>query len=501
MRLSDQTSTSRALQDRLEASRVRLDLARGFEGVSWSALAAAVTLGVLRVGELLAERWAFLDFLSVGVGWSAAGGVLLVGLAATAARMSRSRTSLLAIARRADHRFGLDERLSTAVEFGMLQASGESRHTASPVLTALFRDAAERGAQVSPQVLVPLSTPRPARYFAAVAVAILALEIALPGSHAGPEESRATPAAAAEDRAETVDFLLETAAMLRRDAESRSNDYLRVIATALESLALDIIEDRLSGDAMGEALARLAAHAELALRASEVQPGVDAGSTAVSGADGMAGEEGENQSAAAGDQDPEALSSGSGAIAQQVGGMLNEARAALQGLRSRLDDDSGDGERLAADTSPSSGVEGAMPEFDPSQMSGQEAVSGDGERALANLAVQGQTAPDASFGEGRSLQDGEGSAILAGAPEGTALPDAPSTRDFELPSEGGSRRRLPIEIVPETRFSSVSEQPLPQGDWRPGSEPRVSSDFLGLSHREIASRYFLSLTEEPPEAH
>jgi hypothetical protein len=498
MRLSEQTGTSRPLQERLEASRLRLDLVRALEGVSWSALAAAVAFGGLRLVGLVGARWAAVDFLSAGVAWAAAGGVLLAGLAATAVRVGRSRTSLLAVARRADRRFGLDERLSTAVEFGMLEGADGSRPAPpSPVLSALYRDVAERAVRVTPEALVPFTTPRATRYLVAVALAVLAFEIAVPRPGAGPGAPRSTQAEIAEDRAATVDFLLETAALLRREADARSNDYLRVVATALESLALDIVEDRLSGEAMGEALARLAAHAELALRSGDVQPGGEAGSTTGAGTDGMAWEEGENQVGSSGDRDPEAPPSGSGAMAQ-AGSMLSEARSALEGVRSRLEGDSADGERLAGDPSSPSSGEGAMSEFDPSQLSGRSAEVTDGERALANLSLDGQAPPEGGFGEGGSLQEGVGSGILAGTPDRTALPDASSARDFELPSEGGSRRRLPIEIVPDTRFSSVDEVPLARGNWRPGTEPRVSSDFLGLSHREIASRYFLSLTEEPP---
>jgi hypothetical protein len=70
--------------------------------------------------------------------------------------------------------------------------------------------------------------------------------------------------------------------------------------------------------------------------------------------------------------------------------------------------------------------------------------------------------------------------------------DVASSRDFELPTEGGSRRRLPDEIVPQTRFTEVPESALPRGNWQQARQDQATSGYLGVSFREIASRYFLA---------
>ena len=59
-------------------------------------------------------------------------------------------------------------------------------------------------------------------------------------------------------------------------------------------------------------------------------------------------------------------------------------------------------------------------------------------------------------------------------------------------TEGGSRRRLPDEIVPQTRFTEVTESPLPRGDWQQTAQENLSSGYLGVSYRDVVSRYFLS---------
>jgi hypothetical protein len=115
-----------------------------------------------------------------------------------------------------------------------------------------------------------------------------------------------------------------------------------------------------------------------------------------------------------------------------------------------------------------------------------------GERPLANVDIGGGIADVESESDAGGPMEGVGGGATLAVAERMEIPDVSSSRDFELPTEGGSRRRLPDEIVPRTRFTEVTEAPLPRGDWRQTTQEQLSSGYLGVSYRDVASRYFLS---------
>jgi hypothetical protein len=448
------------------------------------------SLALLRVGGWLPAGGS-------GHAWLAGGLALGVGLAAGAVRVRRLRETPLQVARRVDRRLSLDDRLSTALEFGL--AEGASAGT-PPVLRSLFHEAAALGERIEPRAMVPLRLPRP------VLPALLLLSLAIgleaatpePGVRAGTEltaggEDPLAPEAIAE-------LLRETAALLRAEGDRRQNEYMRVVATAMEKLALDIVTEGLSGEALGQALARIAAHAELAARsgATEVS-GAPASAAGLADLPAWDGSDLMAERGATREGEPNAVTG------RAQAGTLAQARAALDDLRSDLGGVPEDGDtaaRAAASESMGEMAGGSleMP-FDPAQLQQSRAEGAqEGERPLANRRMDPQSAIEGGFGDGGSFADGVGSGLLSGMPQREALLEAASSQDFELPSEGGSRRRLPIEIVPETRFTEVEERAVARGDWRQTPEQRVSSDFIGIAYRSIASRYFLSMTEEPREA-
>jgi hypothetical protein len=95
---------------------------------------------------------------------------------------------------------------------------------------------------------------------------------------------------------------------------------------------------------------------------------------------------------------------------------------------------------------------------------------------------------------------GSGSSSFDNGP-GSELSDAriAARRNLELSlAQGkGSRRGPGEELPPDTKLTAVGEQPLVAGAWRAGSADALAPDRLGISYREIASRYFISMSQQP----
>jgi hypothetical protein len=496
----------RMLRERLAESRTRLDRARALGLASRVGLFSASLLLALRLGAYLAPRWAVPSHLVGSAAYAIAGAVLLAGLAWSIVYVRRTSPSLEEVARLADRHFGMDERWSTAVEFGVGEVSGTrvgeaAGESPSPVLSALLEDAASHTRLLDPRELAPIRTPRTVWVMVAMLLAVTALEVAPVSSAAPAPVAAGSSPAAADDPATTADLLLQTAALLRQEAESRQNEYMRVVASAMEALALEITERGLGGDALSAELARLVAHAELALGGPVVESAAGRATAAASAEslEWQGGAEPADPSAgSARDEEPGGRSSTAMA---QGGGMTmeNDARIALQNLQNRLSGDSPGGERLAGDPSGSS-PEAMEAASDPSQLGASGSDDGESERMLANLLLEADAAGEGSIGDGGSQQQGIGGGAMAGIPDRAELQQAASSRDFHLPTEGGSRRRMPNEIVPETRLAPVEETGVDRGSWSSTTEPRVSQELLGISYRSIASRYFLSRSEEAAEA-
>jgi hypothetical protein len=482
------------LLDRLSAARRRLGLRDGLRGAAWPALAAAVVTASLKLAAL--TRGVSPIALGLpGDEWRWAGGVLAVGLLVTALWWWRSRPDLLEMARRADRYFDLDERLSTAVELGSRGADGDQ---VSPVTAALYRDAAAHAARVDPRRLVPIGIPRPAIALALVAIGVLALELTSPDGRPGPAPGASILATVADgDAASAAELILDIAALVREQAERESNDYLRVVATSLERLAAEVIEQGSGGQAVADELARLLAHAEAAASSlsesdadadgfsptlASIEEFLDAQAEAVVRADASTRES----------SDSEASSSSERSMA---GAMMARARSMLESLRAALAGDAPDseplaGELAAADSSSSAAADAS--EDEESEDPSMSAMVATGDRPLANVDIGGGMVDVESDSEAGGPMQGVGGGASLAAAERMEIPDVSSSRDFELPTEGGSRRRLPDEIVPQTRFTEVTESPLPRGDWQQTTQENLSSGYLGVSYRDVVSRYFLS---------
>jgi len=476
---------------RLTVARRRYGIRDAARGVAWSALAAALVIAFPRVASL--SPWtSTTDPDPAGYAWLWGGAAFGFGLLATAIWVRRRLPDLLEIARRADLHFQLDERLSTAVE---LESQGARASHSSPVAAALFRDAAAHAPRVDARQLAPIGVPRPAIALALGAIALLALELTTPANRSATAPGASILATAAgRDADAAAEVILDIAALVRDQAERESNDYLRVVANSLEQLATDVIEQDSGGQAVADELARLLSHAEAASDVSESDAGAEGLSLTLANveeflrgkAEEVARADASTRESSESDGDPSGAESFLAEMMARARAMLEPILAALAGERSDADLLAGDpAESDSSSAAEMEGEESAAPSVEASVVAGERPVGnvemGDG--AIANTETES--------GGGRPMQGVGGASALAET-ERMDVPDVSSSQDFELPTEGGSRRRLPEEIVPQTRFTEVAESPLPTGDWQQTTQEHLSSGYLGVSYRDVASRYFLA---------
>jgi hypothetical protein len=472
--------------DRLETSRARLDRKRALRGSAWAALGAVLVFGLLRIAERLGIPFALADSIVSSLALSL--GVLLAGVAGVLAHIHRRQATLATAARMADLRFDLDERLGTALECGL--ATGASSD--QPVVRALLADAAARSAGVDPVALVPLRVPRPAWHALALALAFAALEM-VPGGPGLPTTSTAaSPPALAPSSAPRI---LETAALLREEAARQSDEYLWVVAEAMEKLAGELVAERMTGEEAAGELSRLLDHADRATQTAAATA-ESAESTGSDPSQQPARPESEGEPVPPPGGEERAQNEPSAVEAAETTSPSEELQTALQDLRSELSNPPPDRERAerlatSTDAPPEPEVDTQAP-----QPGSQDSIA-PGQLASMRLGPRGEGARE---NELASPQDGAGSSpFRTGTPEIGEIPNTPPTQDFELPSNpeaGGARRRVSDEITPETRLTTVAETALREGTWRKVQEAHVSSEPLGITYREVATRYFLYLAQQ-----
>jgi hypothetical protein len=370
-------------------------------------------------------------------------------------------------------------------------------------VAAFFRDASAHASRVDPRRMVPMVMPRPAVAFALVAVGVLALELVSPSERDAPPPGASLLAAAANPDAEaSAELILDIAELMREEARRESNDYLRVVATSLEQLASDVVEQGAGGQPVADELARLLTEAEAAATSvSESGAESDGFSMTLADVEEFLETEGQRDLVARADdttRDSPAAESSPVNPSSLFSAVMARARQALQSVSSEPSGEPTDDQALAdalarADSaSEPASVEEAM-EGTPSPGSPPPDVTVGG-RPLANIDLGGGSVVDEEAAGSVNLGVGMGAASVVA--ERVEVPDVASSRDFELPTEGGSRRRLPEEIVPQTRFTEVSESALPRGAWSQTIQDQVASGYLGVSYRDVASRYFLARIQQ-----
>src|SRR5215470_3445168 len=180
---------------------------------------------------------------------------------------------LAALARAADHRFALKERLSTALEVATARSSDA---TQDPVRAALLADAEQRAGSIDMRALVSLRLPRAAWGVPALLVAALLLQIVPPDMFGRATRGTSATQHTSDSDALSRDQAADMAANLRRIAEvldqdgaQRSDPYLRTIARALERLSAEVGRAAIDRPRLARELGQLLAHTQQAYAQSD----------------------------------------------------------------------------------------------------------------------------------------------------------------------------------------------------------------------------------------
>ena len=201
---------------------------RAVESLSWGLWGAVAGLG-LGLGLALAARlWPLLT------AWWLAGLAGLLALAGVAMGLAvawvRPRP-LAALARVFDRRFGLAERLTTAVEIG----SGQLRATEA-MAGAQLADALEAARRVDPAAMLPLRASHRALAALGILAAALALSLWLPNPQEDVLLQRAAVRTAVEEQIEELEAARESVAGAEGLTEADREALLRALEEATRAL-------------------------------------------------------------------------------------------------------------------------------------------------------------------------------------------------------------------------------------------------------------------------
>jgi hypothetical protein len=198
------------------------------ESLTWGSCGAAVGLGLALALALAARLWPLLLARWLAV---AAGLLALVGVAAGLTLVWLRPRSVVRKARIFDRRFGLAERLTTAVEIGV------GRLRATPAMaSAQLADAVRAAARVDLRAMLPLRASRRALLAFGVLTVALALSLWLPNPQEDVLLRRAAVRAAVEEQIEALEAVREEVAQAEGLTEAERQMLLRALEEAIAAL-------------------------------------------------------------------------------------------------------------------------------------------------------------------------------------------------------------------------------------------------------------------------
>src|SRR5229473_1230610 len=230
----------------LKAVRVRTRIKSMLRGAVFSLVAALALLCGLEISGLYFEMATPAGSLALlsehPLSCLAFGAAALACAFALATFLAFFRTPDAAVlARKADRALALQERLSTALE---VDKSLPPDAVLGPVPSALLADAERHAAMIDPRQIVRLDLPRAIWAVPGLIAAALLIQLVPPdalavarGSIAGAERDQA--GFTGQQGAEAAANLRRIAELLGKDAQERSDPYLRTIARTLERLSAD----------------------------------------------------------------------------------------------------------------------------------------------------------------------------------------------------------------------------------------------------------------------
>jgi hypothetical protein len=393
------------------------------------------------------------------------------------------------LARATDRALALQERLSTALE---VDASLQPHAALGPVRSALLADAERHAAAIDPRQIVRLDLPRAIWAVPVLIAAAVLLQLVSPdaivvsrGPVAGAERDGA--GFTGQQGVEAAANLRRMAELLDKDAEERSDPYLRTIARTLERLSSDAVRPGIDRRVLTSALNQLLGHARQAYgQTSNADRGAtprDVVQQLQAALDDIAGIQ---QATAAAPREPE-------------GGAGNVA-AAERGQASRPTPPS---ERTAVGnrSSPETATPGRRPagrddllkdldDYDPvdPRIEKERAFAEQQRRARAAAQSAG-AAKDAGLGEGDRAGDGTRPLGNGGTTASTELtPGA----EMVLPDQAGDGRRIRIELPPDVALSGVAPPTAGSGtEWQRSREQAIERVAPGAEGRKVVGRYFM----------
>ena len=493
-----------ALRARLRATQVRSRIGSMLRGAVFSLVAALALLCGLEVFGLYFDITASVASLSAlsehPLSYFAFSGAAFAGALVLAIVLAFLLTPDVAtLARAADRTLALQERLSTALE---VDTSLQPHAALGPVPSALLADAERRAATIDPRQIVRLDLPRAIWAVPMLIVAAVLLQLLPPDAFSlaasrGPVLSVDRDGAGFTNQqgAEAAANLRRIAELLDKDAEERSDPYLRTIARTLERLSSEAERQGVDRRVVASALNRLLGHARQAYgKTSNADRGAtprDVVQQLQAALDDIAGS---RQAGSAAPHEPDA---GAGAG--------NIAAAAEQGPAGRPAQPSE--RKTGGGRTPS---EAATPNARPpswddllKNLDDYDPVDPRIEKERA-FAEQQRRARAASQSAGAAQEAGQGDGDRAG--DGTRpLGNGSTTTSTELvpgaemllPDQAAnSGRRIRIELAPDVVLSGVAAPTAGSGtEWQRVQEQAIERWAPDAESRKVVGRYFVGSAE------
>ncbi len=457
------------------------------QGTVWSLVAALAALCTLRGVTLVEGASVGGSPIAISLGMFASG-LALTGLVAVLRAPGDA-----AFARSAEQAFGLRECLSTALEVVSDAQPGEP----DLVRSALRAQAERHASALDPRRLIAVALPRAAWAVPVLVGAAVLLQtvqpdargsVSLPGSSANADRSRGN--LTEQQRADAASNLQRIAERIGKDADERSDPYLRTIARTLDRLSSKIQQATEDRQILAAELERLLQHTQRAYGRGNAEEGGERAGRPPDPADmlktvldALAGNrQTETAAAPAPDREAPAAKANPDTPGRTPPILPPRSAPASRTLAEAL---------IAARNLPGADIPWLFldengEETDPRAQI--ERLMAEEERRARGAPQPAGAAADAGKGEGDRAGDGTrplGHGDLA------ALPDTAGGGDMRLPDQTTNEgRRIHIEVTPETARSEVAPPSQAAGDWRRLDEQPVDRPPLEPGDREVVGRYF-----------
>ncbi len=464
------------LRTRLEQSRSRVRAGLLLRAALWSALVAGVSFLLLRLLAFLGQP--------LGVLWSAV--IFAVAFMVGIFWAWQKTPSLLELAQRADRRFALFERTSTALELSQSQHEGLSGNLASAVLA----DAARYSSQIIPRVLAPMKFPRVGWLTLSLALVIAVVQFVVPERFFTQQETVViSEPLSAEEQNVTVTNLRRTAELLSEEAEVKKDPYLQALAQAFNELSTKIETGSLDREATQLELNRLMEHVERAFAGEgEATPSSEGFSNTPNpeltsqplppdAIENQLPSEGQTAAMPGASQQ----TSPSSSLDELLSG-LGRIEATLQ--QNKANREANQGQVTMADR------QQFGPYITPESLEGLKALE---ERRKQQALAAGQpvgAAQESTAGEGDLA--GEGSQALSEGEMTDFETLGEVAEEMLLPeNQTASGERIQLELPLPTQLTEVADrQEANTEEWQAGQETELRRDFIGPQDRAVVSRYF-----------